>query len=229
MAKEKILVVEDDEDILELITYNLKKEGYQVFTCTSGELALDSARKNNPALVVLDIMLPGMDGLEVCKLIKHDPATMSIPVIMLTAKNEEADVVSGLEIGADDYMSKPFSPKVLIARIRNLVRRKDKAKSDPEEVIKRKEITIHPGRHEVLIKGKSIDLTATEFKLLHCLASRPGWVFTRQQIVDAVKGEDYAVTDRAVDVQVVGLRRKLGTVYGNYIETVRGVGYRFKE
>jgi len=229
MPREKILVVEDDEDILELISYNLKKDGYTVFTCTSGELALDSARKNNPSLVVLDIMLPGMDGLEVCKLLKHDPVTINIPVIMLTAKNEESDVVSGLEIGADDYMAKPFSPKVLIARIRNLIRRRDKDKTDPDQVVKRKDIVIHPGRHEVIIKGRSIELTATEFKLLHCLAGRPGWVFTRQQIVDAVKGEDYAVTDRAVDVQVVGLRRKLGTVYGNYIETVRGVGYRFKE
>ena len=161
-------------------------------------------------------------------MLKHSPATINVPIVMLTAKDEESDIITGLEIGADDYMTKPFSPRVLVARVRNLLRRKKQEATNPDAVIKRDDIMIHPGRHEVLIKGKAVDLTFTEFKVLQVLAARPGWVFTRQQIVDAVRGEDYAVTDRSVDVQIVGLRRKLG-VYGQYIETVRGVGYRFKE
>lgn len=228
MARGHILVVEDEEDILELIQFNLKKEGYQVSTATSGEKAVELARKNPPNLILLDIMLPGMDGLEVCKMLKHDPAILNVPIVMLTAKGEESDIITGLELGADDYMTKPFSPRVLVARVRNLLRRKKQEILDPNTTIKRDDIVIHPGRHEVLIKGKLIDLTFTEFKVLQVLAQRPGWVFTRQQIVDAVRGEDYAVTDRSVDVQIVGLRRKLGP-HGNYIETVRGVGYRFKE
>ena len=228
MARGQILVVEDEEDILELIEFNLKKEGYQVSTATSGEKAINLALKNPPQLILLDIMLPGMDGLEVCKHLKHDPATMHVPIVMLTAKGEESDIITGLEIGADDYMTKPFSPRVLVARVRNLLRRKKQEVTDPTATIKRDDLVIHPGRHEVIIKDKSIDLTFTEFKVLQVLAARPGWVFTRQQIVDAVRGEDYAVTDRSVDVQIVGLRRKLGN-YGTCIETVRGVGYRFRE
>ncbi|MGA1530418.1 MAG: response regulator transcription factor [Kiritimatiellia bacterium] len=228
MARGQILVVEDEEDILELIEFNLKKEGYQVSTATSGEKAINLALKNPPQLILLDIMLPGMDGLEVCKHLKHDPATMHVPIVMLTAKGEESDIITGLEIGADDYMTKPFSPRVLVARVRNLLRRKKQEVTDPTATIKRDDLVIHPGRHEVIIKDKTIDLTFTEFKVLQVLAARPGWVFTRQQIVDAVRGEDYAVTDRSVDVQIVGLRRKLGN-YGTCIETVRGVGYRFRE
>ena len=229
MAREKILVVEDEEDILELIKYNLTKEGYQVTAVASGELAIDAARRVVPDLILLDIMLPGMDGLEVCRMLKRDPVTEKIPVVMLTAKGEESDIVTGLEIGADDYMPKPFSPKVVIARIRNLLRRKSRSDVDDTSTIKLKDLVIHPGRHEVLLKSKKIDLTFTEFRVLQFLARRPGWVYTRQQIVDAVRGEDYPVTDRSVDVQIVGLRRKLGTTYGALIETVRGVGYRFKE
>ena len=228
MARGQILVVEDEEDILELIEFNLKKEGYQVSTATSGEKAINLALKNPSQLILLDIMLPGMDGLEVCKHLKHDPATMHVPIVMLTAKGEESDIITGLEIGADDYMTKPFSPRVLVARVRNLLRRKKQEVTDPTATIKRDDLVIHPGRHEVIIKDKTIDLTFTEFKVLQVLAARPGWVFTRQQIVDAVRGEDYAVTDRSVDVQIVGLRRKLGN-YGTCIETVRGVGYRFRE
>ncbi|MGA1194136.1 MAG: response regulator transcription factor [Kiritimatiellia bacterium] len=228
MARGQILVVEDEEDILELIEFNLKKEGYQVSTATSGEKAINLALKNPPQLILLDIMLPGMDGLEVCKHLKHDPATMHVPIVMLTAKGEESDIITGLEIGADDYMTKPFSPRVLVARVRNLLRRKKQEVTDPTATIKRDDLVIHPGRHEVIIKDKTIDLTFTECKVLQVLAARPGWVFTRQQIVDAVRGEDYAVTDRSVDVQIVGLRRKLGN-YGTCIETVRGVGYRFRE
>jgi two-component system alkaline phosphatase synthesis response regulator PhoP len=173
-------------------------------------------------------MLPGVDGLEVCKLLKSDSTTAGIPVIMVTAKGEESDIITGLELGADDYVTKPFSPKVLIARIRACFRRTAQKPVDQTSVIQINDLVIHPGRHEVLVAGKPVSLTLTEFKLLHFLAGRPGWVFTRYQIVDAVRGEDYIVTDRTVDVQIVGLRKKLRG-YGKYIETVRGVGYRFKE
>jgi two-component system, OmpR family, alkaline phosphatase synthesis response regulator PhoP len=228
MAKEHILVVEDEDDIQELVRYNLAKEGYRVAQALSGEEGFKAAKSSNPDLIVLDLMLPGLDGLEICRLLKADPKTSHTPIVMLTAKGEESDVVSGLELGADDYITKPFSPKVLVARLRAVLRRKAKESVDEASPLKIREITIHPGRHEVLVKGKIVNLTFTEFQLLHFLAKRPGWVFTRQQIVDEVKGEDYPVTDRSVDVQVVGLRKKLGAC-GEYVETVRGVGYRFKE
>jgi two-component system phosphate regulon response regulator PhoB len=228
MAREKILVVEDDEDIQELIRFNLVKEGYQVAGVTTGEKALAAARVQMPHLILLDLMLPGVDGLEVCRQLKREASTQAIPIVMLTAKGEESDIVTGLEVGADDYVTKPFSPKVLIARLRSVLRRKAARAPDDKAPIRIHELTIDPGRHEVLVKGKPIELTYTEFRVLQLLAGRPGWVFTRNQIVDAVRGEDYAVTDRAVDVQIVGLRRKLGALE-KYIETVRGVGYRFKE
>jgi two-component system, OmpR family, alkaline phosphatase synthesis response regulator PhoP len=177
--------------------------------------------------------LPGLDGLKVCRKLKDNPRFTSIPIIMLTAKGEEPDIVAGLNMGADDYVTKPFSPKVLLARMQAVLRRAEVGRDAPDEetdseVVEIRELMIHPGRHEVSAGGKPVDLTATEFKLLHLLAQRPGWVFTRQQILDGVHGDNYAITDRAVDVQIVGLRRKLGDV-GCYIETVRGVGYRFKE
>jgi len=229
MAKERILVVDDEEDILELVSYNLTREGYQVLCAKSGEEALDMARKELPDLMVLDLMLPGMDGLEVTKVLKSVNQTVNIPIVMLTAKGEEPDIVTGLELGADDYMTKPFSPRILVARVRAVLRRQSKeSKEDDASVLRIHELVIHPGRHEVLFKGESIQLTYTEFDILKYLARRPGWVFTRTQIVDAVKGDDYPVTDRSVDVQIVGLRKKLGPA-GKYIETVRGVGYRFKE
>lgn len=228
MAREKILVVDDEEDILELVEYNLAKNGYQVTCVATGEDALKRARSELPDLVVLDLMLPGVDGLEVCKILKNDRKTSYIPIVMLTAKGEEADIVTGLELGADDYVTKPFSPRILLARVRAVLRRKTQATPEETEVIKRHELVIHPGRHEVLIGDKRVDLTFTEFRVLHFLARRPGWVFTRSQIVDAVRGSDYPVTDRSVDVQIVGLRKKLATA-GKYVETVRGVGYRFRE
>jgi two-component system phosphate regulon response regulator PhoB len=223
-----VLAVEDDRDILELITYNLEREGYEVTGVTSGEDGVDAARSEKPDLVLLDLMLPGIDGLEVCRKLKADPDTSHLPVIMVTAKGEEADIVTGLELGADDYVTKPFSPKVLIARMRAVQRRRERAEVTEEDVLKIDEIVIHPGRHEVTVGGERVDLTFTEFRILHILARRPGWVFTRHQIVDAIHGEHYPVTDRAVDVQIVGLRRKLGSA-GEYIETVRGVGYRFRD
>jgi len=228
MHKKQILVVEDEEDILELVRYNLSREGYQVLCSTSGEKALKTAKSEAVDLIVLDLMLPGIDGLEVAKILKNDSKTQDIPIIMLTAKGEEADIVTGLELGADDYITKPFSPRILTARIRAVLRRKSTPPSDETSIIQHHELIIHPGRRDVRINGKPIDLTYTEFQVLHYLAKRPGWVFTRYQIVEAVRGDDYPVTDRSVDVQIVGLRKKLGS-YGKYIETVRGVGYRFRE
>jgi two-component system phosphate regulon response regulator PhoB len=228
MSRERILVVDDEEDLLELVNYNLSREGFRVECVASGEAALAAARKTLPDLIVLDLLLPSVDGLEICRLLKSDAKTKHIPIIMLTAKSEESDMVTGLELGADDYMTKPFSPRVLLARVKAILRRKAKEATDDESAIQIHEVVIHPGRHEVTIEGRPIDLTFTEFRLLHFLARRPGWAFTRSQIVDSVKGEDYPVTERSVDVQVAGLRKKLGRL-GVYIETVRGVGYRFKE
>jgi two-component system, OmpR family, alkaline phosphatase synthesis response regulator PhoP len=228
MPKEHILVVDDEEDILELVRYNLAKEGYRVTAVASGEEALQSARSVQPDMILLDLMLPGVDGLEVCRLLKHDPKTQHIPIIMLSAKGEEADIVTGLELGAADYITKPFSPRVLVARLRAVLRRRAADAVSENTRLAIHEMVIHPGRHEVLVQGLPVDLTATEFRLLHLLARRPGWVFTRSQIVDGVHGHDYPVSDRSVDVQVVGLRKKLGPC-GDYIETVRGVGYRFRE
>lgn len=229
MATERILVVDDEEDLLELISFNLSKEGYRVTTVATGEDAINDARATLPDLIVLDLLLPNVDGLNVCKTLKADPKTAHIPIVMLTAKSEEADVVTGLELGADDYITKPFSPRVLLARLRSVLRRRSQQpEADDPSSLRIRDLVIHPGRHEVLIGGEPIELTFTEFRLLHFLARKPGWAFSRAQIVDAVKGEDYPVTERSVDVQVVGLRKKLGSI-GSYIETVRGVGYRFKE
>ena len=227
-----ILIVEDEEDILALVHYNLSREGYQVVTATSGEEGVRVAQDTQPDLVILDLMLPAMNGLEVCQTLKDDSVLRDIPVIMLTAKGEESDIVAGLEIGAADYVTKPFSTKVLLARAAAVLRRYSDQEPDveinSEAVIESHGLVIHPGRNEVLVEGRTVELTYTEFRVLHFLASRPGWVFTRYQIVNAVRGEDYSVTDRAVDVQIVGLRRKLGK-NGHCIETVRGVGYRFKD
>jgi two-component system phosphate regulon response regulator PhoB len=228
MAKCKILVVEDDEDIRELVRFNLVREGHRVFAVSTGEEALDLARKERPDLIVLDLMLPGMDGLEVCKILRGEPATSEIPIVIVSAKGEESDVVTGLELGADDYLTKPFRPRILLARIKAVLRRNQGGDADENATITIDELTIDPGRHEVRVKEKPVQLTATEFRILHFLARRPGWVFTRYQIVDGVHGADYPVTDRSIDFQMVGLRKKLGPC-AKFIETVRGVGYRFKD
>lgn len=228
MSKEKILVVDDEEDILELVRYNLFKNGYLVTCVSSGEQAMAKLRDETPNIILLDLMLPGMDGLDVCRNLRTNPATMNIPIIMITAKGEDADIVTGLELGADDYLTKPFSPRVLLARIRAILRRNKQDELDETSVLKTHHIVVNPARHEVLVKGRQLMLTATEFGILHFLARRPGWVFSRGQIISAVKGDDYPVTERSVDVQIVGLRKKLGDS-GDLIETVRGVGYRFKE
>lgn len=228
MSRGKILVVDDEEDILELVRFNLDKENYDIVCAESGEKALELAGQDSFDLIVLDLMLPGLDGLEVTQKLKSSPTAKSIPIVMLTAKGEEADIVSGLELGADDYITKPFSPRILLARIRAVLRRRGNPEEDTHDVIQIHELVIHPGRREVTAGGVPVELTYTEFQVLFYLARRPGWVLTRTQIVDAVRGNDYPVTDRSVDVQIVGLRKKLGP-HGKYIETVRGVGYRFKE
>lgn len=225
MAKERILAVDDEEDILELIRYNLEREGYKVKCVETGESCIESVKRQPPDLIILDLMLPGIDGLEVCRTLKNDSQTNHITIIMLTAKGEEADIVTGLELGADDYITKPFSPSVLTARIKAALRRR--ASVEDGDVIHRNDLIINVGRREVLYKGRLVEnVTFSEFEILYNLAKRPGWVFTRNQIVNKVKGEDYPVTERAVDVQIVGLRKKLGEA-GALIETVRGVGYRF--
>lgn len=224
-----IFVIEDEEDIAELIKFNLQAEGFKVQSFNSGEIGLQACKDNPPNLVLLDLMLPGMSGFEVCKNIRIHSDVDKLPIIMLTAKGEEHDVVKGLELGANDYITKPFSPKILAARIRaalrNITTNESKDKVAPLNI---HDIEIHLGKHIVLVSGEKIDLTHSEFQILTFLAKKPGWVFTRSQIVDAIRGEDYAVTDRTIDFQMVGLRKKLGDK-GSLLETVRGVGYRLKE
>jgi two-component system phosphate regulon response regulator PhoB len=226
--KEKILVIDDERDILELIDYNLTKNGYIVNCVTSGEEALEKINETNFDLILLDLMLPGIDGLEICRTIKADRSKLHIPVVMLTAKGEEADIVAGLELGADDYMTKPFSTRVLLSRIKAVLRRNKLSRDDDKAVIQRGDLLIHLGRHEVSYKGKPVELTYLELRILTALAKRPGWVMTRYQIVDAARGNGVTVTDRSVDVHIVSLRKKLGDA-SHLIETVRGIGYKFKD
>lgn len=228
MGREKILVIEDEADLRDVLKTNLGKEGYVVVAAKDGETGLKLARAEAPAAIILDLMLPGMDGLQVCRLLKRDALTSGIPVLMVTARGEDVDVVTGLEVGADDYMAKPFSVRVLVARLRTVLRRRGVGRADEAGAIQVRDLVIDPARHEAKVKGRPVDLTFTEFRVLSLLARHPGRVFTRDQIVTAVHGESYPVTDRAVDVQIVGLRRKLGAL-GESIETVRGVGYRFSD
>jgi len=230
VARESILVVEDDENIQQLVGYNLTKGGFHVLYAEDGEKAIRIARQEKPDLVVLDIMLPGLNGFEVCKLLRKDPQTKTLAIIMLTAKSEENDVATGLDLGADDYITKPFSPKILISRIKAALRRKHDADGDSEKLagpLTIHNIVIDPKRYEVKVDGETIPLTVTEFCILALLAKRPGWVFSRQQIIDGVRGYDYVITPRAVDVQIFGLRKKLGEA-GINIETIRGIGYRMR-
>ncbi len=222
-----VLVVDDEPDILELISYNLEKEGYSVTTVQTGEDALHSVRTNRPDVIILDLMLPGVDGVDVCRRIKRNPESRSIPVLMLTARTEDSDIVAGLEVGADDYITKPFSPKVLAARVRTALRRTTNDASSQQGNVSIHGITIDVSRHEVLLRGELVPLSATEFAILEFLARNPGWVFSRMRIIDAIRGKDYPVTERSVDVQILGLRKKLGDL-GSVIETVRGVGYRMR-
>lgn len=228
MPQAKILIIEDDDDVRELIRYNLTRENYEVYDTADGEAGLRTAQASMPDLIILDLMLPGMSGLEICKELKSDKFTGDISIIILSAKGEESDIVVGLELGADDYITKPFSPRVLAARIKSVLRRKSRATPSDNDIIAVHNLRIDPVRHRVLVDKNQVDLTSTEFRLLQYLARHPGWVFSRYQIVDGIKGDDYPVTERAIDVQVVGLRKKLGDA-GALIETVRGVGYRLKD
>ena len=221
-----IRAVDDEDDTLELIRYNLEREGFRVATASSGEAALGEADRLGPDLILLDRMLPGIDGLEVCRRLKLNARTRRIPVIMLTARSDEIDVVTGLEVGADDYIAKPFSVKILAARVRAALRRvRDGREAGTEGPIRVGGLEIDPARHTVSAAGTELELSATEFAILELLSRERGRVFTRSQIIDAVRGGNYPVTERSVDMQILGLRRRLGA-HGSLIQTVRGVGYR---
>ena len=223
-----ILVIEDEPDIREIIKFNLTKFNYNVLLANNGEKGLKQARSDEPDLILLDLMLPGIQGLDVCRIIKSDENLKNTPIIILSALGQEQDIIKGLEAGADDYVNKPFSMDILKARIKTVLRRYD---SNNEEDLNKsvffKGIKINPRTRDVTIEGNLVTLTYTEFQILHLLISHPGWVFTRYQIIDKIRGENYPVTDRSIDFQIVGLRKKmLGK--GNLIETIRGVGYRFQ-
>ena len=230
MAKKKILVVEDDRDISELITYNLEREGYEVACLYDGGQVVDFVNKRKPELIILDLMLPEVDGIEICRTLKSDQATKNIPIIMLTAKSEEADVVVGLQMGADDYIPKPFSPKVLVARIKAITRRMADIQptASGDNLRSFGDFAIDLLKHKISYKGREIKLTSMEFDIVEFLSRSPGRVWSREQILDNVWKEGKFIIDRAVDVHVRGLRKKLGDA-DIYIETVRGVGYRFKD
>jgi phosphate regulon transcriptional regulator PhoB len=226
--KAKILVVDDEPDALELIEYNLRGTGYQVFTASNGNCALELARRHLPDLVVLDLMLPEVSGIEVCKILRRNPDTADVPILMLTAKAEEIDRVIGLEVGADDYVTKPFSPRELILRIQNILRRGKLSEGKKSAVIEAKDLVIDPERHEVMHNDVKIILTATEFKLLYILAGRQGRIQSRERLLEDVWEYEADVYIRTVDTHMRRLRKKLGNA-AEYIETVRGVGYRFIE
>lgn len=233
MSKPKIVIIEDEPDISEVIRYNLEREGYEVYDAENGEEGLQSVREIVPDLVLLDLMLPGMNGLEVCRQIKSDARTAPVPVIMVTAKGDEADVVAGLDLGADDYVPKPFGPRELVARVRALLRRTPEPVPVGEETEAGRRVSIggliiDPSRFEVALDGHPVELTATEFRLLHFMAQRPGRVYTRERLVKEVRGEDVVILDRNIDVHVRSIRKKLGESR-EFIRTVRGVGYRFRD
>ena len=227
MKKSKIVVIEDEVDILEVINYNLSKEGFDVCSALDGEEGLALIKKEVPDLVLLDLMLPGLDGIEICRKLKTDYSTRSIPIIMVTAKGEESDIVLGLGMGADDYMVKPFRPRELMARIRSVLRRGDFIE-EGEGLVSIDELVIDINRHEVKLGGKKIVLTAMEFKLLHFLASHPGQVFTRENLLNHVSSDDTFIIDRNIDVHIRSIRKKLNK-HRELIETIHRVGYRFRD
>ncbi|HLG30618.1 MAG TPA: response regulator transcription factor [Candidatus Brocadiales bacterium] len=227
MPSNTILVIDDEKDLIELVRYNLENDGFQVVSAADGYKGLRLAKETRPDLVLLDLMLPGINGLEVCRSLKKNDETSGIPVIMLTAKGTEADIVAGLEMGADDYITKPFSPKVLVARVKTALRRKE-SRGRVTPPLQADKLTLDSEKHEVYIEDEPITLTLTEFKLLRYLMERRGRVLTRDQILNAVLGDETIVVDRVVDVHITSLRKKLGD-YGSYILTVRGIGYKFKE
>ena len=237
--KKTILIVDDEEPIRQLIMYNLEREGFKTLQACNAMKAVDKARSENIDLIILDLMLPDMSGLDVCRILKNDSKTVCIPIVMVTAKTEDADIVYGLELGAEDYITKPFSPKVLVARVKSVLRRMKQNQEEcenqknnlPKEEISCHDITVLPLSHKVYKNGKPLVLTASEFGLLHYMVQFPGQVFSRQKIISMLKGDDYPVTERAIDVLVLSLRRKLDAAGGiaDLIETLRGVGYRLKD
>jgi DNA-binding response OmpR family regulator len=228
MANETLLVIEDDRDIIEIIQYNCEKEGYTVLSATNGEKGLEIARSRRPAAVLLDLMLPGLDGLEVAKRLRRDPETREIAIIMLTAKGEESDVILGLGVGADDYVVKPFKLKELLARVKAVLRRGPLQDEGPTgRRIELCGLVIDKAKFQVLLHSEEVPLTLTEFKLLSTLASAPGRVFTRELLLEKIQGDSY-IDERNIDVHVRAIRKKLGDDT-DYILTVRGVGYKFKE
>jgi two-component system, OmpR family, alkaline phosphatase synthesis response regulator PhoP len=228
MIKKRICVVEDDRDIGELIQYNLERDGFQVFLSTDGNEGLASIQQHKPDAVVLDIMLPEIDGVEICRILKQDDKTKEIPIIMLTAKSEESDIIVGLQLGADDYITKPFSPKVLVARVKAILRRSKRQIVIKDDVRDFGDLTIDLLKHKVVYRKKSINLTTIEFSILEFLSRTPGRVYTRDQMLDSIWKEGKFIVDRAVDVHIRGLRKKLDGA-ADFIETVRGIGYRFKD
>jgi len=228
MSKSTVLVIDDEKDLLELVEYNLRKEHLEVQTASDGQTGLELAFKHRPSLVILDLMMPGIGGMDVCRQLRADSRTSTVPIIMLTARAAETDRIVGLEVGADDYVTKPFSPRELVARVRAVLRRSSGPTVAGGAVIRRGQLVIDPVRREVVYKGTSISLTATEFRILEYLASRPGHVLSRDQIINTALGPDAAVTDRTIDVHMTSLRRKMGDGAG-LIETVRGFGYKFRD
>ena len=229
MSKKKIVVIEDEPDILEVLSYNLKREGYEVFTATNGTAGLATVNKELPDLILLDLMLPGMDGIEICSSIKNNSATQNTLIIMVTAKGEESDIVLGLGVGADDYITKPFSPKELIARVKAVLRRGVLMdSSSEEEKVEVGGLSIDTSKYEVTVDGREVKLTATEFRLLHYMACNPGRVFSREQLLSRAMGDDVVVVDRNIDVHIRGIRKKMD-IDPPIIETIRGVGYRLRD
>ena len=226
MSRSKVVIIEDEPDIVEVISYNLKREGFQVASVGRGDEGLAMVRNLSPAVVILDLMLPGIDGLSVCQQIKSDPITRDVPIIIVSAKGEESDVVIGLGLGADDYLAKPFSPRELLARVKAVVRRGPIREDQHKERIAIKDLVIDVARHEVRVGEQLVKLTATEFKILYQLASQPGRAFTREQLLNRVVGEGVVVVDRNIDVHIRAVRKKLGS-HARMIQTIRGVGYRF--
>jgi DNA-binding response OmpR family regulator len=227
MSKGKVLVIDDEKDLIELIRYNFEKEGFRVIGAGDGESGLSMAASEKPDLIVIDLMLPGMDGLEVCRKLRSESVTSHIPIIMLTAKSSESDRVVGLELGADDYVTKPFSPRELGARVKALLRRSSSFHPQPT-IIRQGDLTIDPASHQICCGEEKIDLTATEYRLLQFLASHPGFVYSRSALIDGALGSDVTVLERTIDVHIMSLRRKLGE-RGKWIETIRGFGYKFRE
>ncbi len=225
----KVLIIEDDSDIAELIQYNLREEKLSSEICANGADGLAKARRSSPDLIILDLMLPDLGGLEICRTLKSDPKTKLIPVLMLTAKGEEIDRIVGFEVGADDYLTKPFSPRELLLRIKAILRRiRDKDGSEKSQALSFGLLKIDPVKFEVLVKGEEVHLTALEFKLLQYLLTNKGRVATRDILLDHVWGYDAALTTRTVDTHIKRLREKLKKA-GDYVETIRGIGYRFRE